>query len=474
MILHIGQIALNIPVWISMLFCLSLAFATTFVVIPSIITVSKSKRLFDKPDERKSHTSEIPTLGGVAVFLGMVLPLAFLDGPIFIHQLKFILIGLVILFFVGIKDDLVVISPRTKFIAQIIAISIVAILGDIRVTSFHGLMGIDVLPYAVSILFTIFVFILIINGFNLIDGIDGLSAGVGILCSASLGFWFLLIRDHSFAGFCFAVSGALLAFFRFIVFGKINKIFLGDTGSLVLGLSISILIVRFLESSLTGTIVSREDFPAPTLAIALLIIPLMDTLRVFTLRLLVGKSPFKPDRFHTHHKFLLLGFSHLKTTLIILCFNLAIIVFSVLLRNLGNIKMLYVIIPATIALTSIPGLIFRYKVREFLVRIDLLGNMTWILPVTLTNLLVTNFNWIKFEKSIHLPPPGKNAKRNNNEDLDRLLKDAYQKTENRNRITLFHDIDQENQNLIKEKQEPNSDKSGDIDLKTDLKLKTER
>jgi UDP-GlcNAc:undecaprenyl-phosphate/decaprenyl-phosphate GlcNAc-1-phosphate transferase len=466
MVLEIGQIAIDIPVWISMLFCLSLAFTVTYVVIPSINTVSKAKHLFDKPEARKSHTSEIPTLGGVAVFLGMVLPLAFLGGPTFEHQLKFILIGLLILFFVGIKDDLLVISPRTKLIAEIIAISIVAILGDIRVTSFHGLMGIDLLPYYLSILFTIFVFIVIINGFNLIDGIDGLSAGVGILSAVSLGFWFLLIRDHSFAGFCFAVAGALLAFFRFNVFGKTNKIFLGDTGSLVLGLSISILIVRFLESSLTGTIVSREDFPAPTLAIAILIIPLMDTLRVFTLRLLVGKSPFKPDRFHTHHKFLLLGFSHLKTTLIILGFNLGIIIFSVLLSDLGNIKMLYVIIPATLALTSIPGLFFRYRVRKFLIRLNLLGNLTWILPVTLTNLLVSNFNWIKYEKSSHLPTPGQKGQRDNNEDLDRLLKDAYLKTESQDGVEQNHANDGENYNSEKEKRDSDDENPKDIELKT--------
>jgi len=431
MVLDIGHISINIPVWVTMLFCSSLAFLTTAVIIPSIISVSRAKHLFDKPDQRKSHTSDIPTLGGVAVFMGMVLPLAFLNGSAFEHQLKFIFIGMLILFFVGIKDDLLVISPRTKLIAEIIAISIVAVLGDIRVTSFHGLMGVDLLPYSVSILFTIFVFIVIINGFNLIDGIDGLSAGIGIVSALSLGTWFLLIRDHSFAGFCFAVAGALMAFFRFNVFGKANKIFLGDTGSLILGLSISILIVRFLESSLTGTIVSREDFPAPTLAIALLIIPLMDTLRVFTLRVLVGKSPFKPDRFHTHHKFLLLGFSHLKTTLIIMAFNLGIVIFSVLLRDLGNIRMLFVIIPASLALTSIPGLFFRYRVRKFLIKLDLLGNMTWILPVTLTNLLVSHFSWIKYEKSSHLPNPVKKAGKNSNEDLDRLLRDAYlKKTEN--------------------------------------------
>lgn len=425
MIIEFGNISINAPIWITIFICSILAFGITSIVIPSIIKLSRDKHLFDKPDQRKSHTSEIPTLGGAAIFLGMLIPTMLIGGISFEHELKYIILGLLILLFIGIKDDILEVSPGRKLIAELFAISIIVILGGIRVSSFHGFLGINELPYFVSLLFTLFMCIVIINGFNLIDGIDGLAAGVGILTISCLGIWFLHIGDNSYAAFCFSIVGALLAFFRFNVFGKQNKIFLGDTGSLILGMVVSIFTIKFLESSISDTVVSKV-FPAPAISIGILIIPLIDTLRVFTLRILVGKSPFEADRYHTHHKFLLHGFSHLKTTLIILAFNLMVIILCFSFQFLGNIKMLLIIIPASILVTSIPGLFFRYRVRRFLTKINLLGNMSWVLPVTFTNLIISHSRRIKYTRPSYLNSPDDQSPQIN-KDQDKVLLDAYLK-----------------------------------------------
>ncbi len=388
MIIELGTYRFNFPGWIVILASFIIAFGVTYIVIPSIIKVSREKHLFDQPNSRKSHTSAVPTLGGAAVFLGLVLPTTLFGDLSFEHELKYIITGLLILFFTGIKDDILVISARKKLIAEILAISIIVILGNIRVTSFHGFLGIEEIPYIGSILFTIFMFVVIINGFNLIDGIDGLASGVGILTISCLGIWFILIGDSSYAAFSFSTVGALAAFFRYNVFSKMNKIFLGDTGSLIIGLIISIFTICFLESNLTSSI-GAMHLSAPAIAIGLLIVPLIDTLRVFILRLIVGKSPFTADRFHIHHRLLRLDFSHLHSTLLLLGFNLFIIVLTVLLRHLGNIKMLLIVLPTAVFITSIPGFFIRYKDRKILHQLQILGNKTWILPITFTNTIIS-------------------------------------------------------------------------------------
>jgi UDP-N-acetylmuramyl pentapeptide phosphotransferase/UDP-N-acetylglucosamine-1-phosphate transferase len=178
--------------------------------------------------------------------------------------------------------------------------------------------------------------LIIINGINLIDGIDGLASGVGILISFVLGLWFYMTGNIACAVMCTALAGALIAFFNFNVFGKKNKIFLGDTGSLTTGLVLGVLVVRFLqlEPSVKGIAVINN---APSFATSLFMLPLFDTLRVFSIRIVQGKSPFKADHQHIHHRLLALGFSHLKSTVILLLVNLSFIIVCYLMQDLGNI-----------------------------------------------------------------------------------------------------------------------------------------
>ncbi len=383
--LALGNLLISLPNWIVILSSLIFAFAITFTVIPSIISVSREKGLFDDPDERKLHTHSIPTLGGAAVFLGMILPTAIFGNQEFDHEFKYIIAALLILFFTGIKDDILVISANKKLISEIFAIGLVVFLGNIRISNFHGFLGINELPYVLSVLFTIFVCIVIINGFNLIDGIDGLASGIGIITISTFGVWFILAKEHAYAAFSFATVGALMAFLRYNVFSRTKKIFLGDTGSLIIGLSVSIFTIKFIEGNLGYHLGSIFE-SAPAIAFGVLIVPLIDTLRIFSIRIFAGKSPFKPDSNHIHHKLLYLGLTHINATLIIVGFNLFIIALSLSLSHLGNTLLLAILIPISILLTSIPSTILRYRNKAFFTRVGLLGDKSWIIPETLSHL----------------------------------------------------------------------------------------
>ena len=304
-----------IPNWTLILLGFLMAFGITWVTIPSVVNISRLKDLCSKPNGRTSHTNYIPSLGGIAVFIGLVLSTVIFAGIYFKFELKYIFAGLLIVFFVGIKDDIMIIDPVKKLAGQIFAIVLIAV----------------------------FVFIVIINGLNLIDGIDGLASGIGILTSTVFGIWFWMTGNIGYAIFSFSFVGTLAAFFRFNVFSKTNKIFLGDTGSLLTGFVVGVLACRFLQLELvaqgTTFIIS-----APTVVCGILIVPLFDSLRVFILRIKQGKSPFKADRQHIHHRLLQLGCSHLQATLILISVNLFFIVLSYLLRGIGIIWLMCVIL----------------------------------------------------------------------------------------------------------------------------------
>ncbi len=430
-----GNLNLTMPVWVLVAMCASLAFVVTYSVIPSIVKVSHLKGLFDNPDSRKSHTSAVPTLGGAAVFIGLILPTVLFGDQGFEHQLKFIIVGLLILFFVGIKDDILVISARKKLLAEIFAISVVVVLGNIRVTSFHGFLGIEEIPYALSVLFTVFVFIVVINGLNLIDGIDGLASGVGILTISIFGVWFLLIEDYAYAAFSFSAVGALVAFFRFNAFGKAFKIFLGDTGSLIVGMVLSIMVISFLESSLTHPMGTIGD-SAPVIAFSILIVPMIDTLRVFTLRILWGKSPFHADRYHVHHRLLDLGYSHLKVTSLILSVNLLIILISLALSGLGNLRLLAVVLPLSVIATSIPSLMIRFRHRRVIEQTDMLRDKTWIIPFTFRKSILSRYS--ARNRTPEVASASSFSSRMEPRDLEPVFPDPYSWYLNRDSDSLEH------------------------------------
>lgn len=332
-----------LPVWSLVLLGFLTAFIITIFAIPTIVTIAQLKNLHSSPNSRTSHFSEIPNLGGIAVFAGLVLATVIFAGSYFMYELKYIFAALVIIFFVGMKDDILVIAPFKKLMGQLFAIGLIAVMADIRISDFYGLFHIHQLPYIVSILLTSFVFIVIINGFNLIDGIDGLASGAGIITASVFGFWFWKTGNPGYVILSFSFVGTLAAFFYFNVFGGRNKIFMGDTGALIIGFVISILACRFLQLGLNenGTVLVDS---APAVVFGILILPLFDSLRVFILRIKEGQSPFHADRQHLHHLLLGAGCTHLQATLILLSVNMVFIALSFTLSKIGIIWLMVVIL----------------------------------------------------------------------------------------------------------------------------------
>ena len=320
-----------------------LAFGITFISIPTILKVARAKGLYDRPNKRSSHKENIPTLGGVAVFIGFVITAALCAGDGLTRQLLYIFTGLIILFFIGIKDDILVIDPVKKLIGQIIAAVVVIVLGDVRMTSFYGFLGIHQMGYVSGVLFTLFVFVVVTNGLNLVDGIDGLASGVAALASLVFGIWFFVAGQVYYAIVSLSLTGSLIAFLRFNLSHGKHKIFLGDTGSLILGMMLSVLAVRFMEYDMTAPEQVRVSSVA-VMAFTILIIPLTDTLHVFIMRVLRGRSPFEAGRWHLHHRLLELGLSHLQATLVLLFLNILFILLAWWLQDLGDLSLLAIIL----------------------------------------------------------------------------------------------------------------------------------
>jgi UDP-GlcNAc:undecaprenyl-phosphate GlcNAc-1-phosphate transferase len=313
--------------------------------IPIIVRVSKAKHLYDEPNHRSVNKTGIPNLGGVALFIGITV--ATLWGIQFyaFPDFKYILIAMILLFFVGIKDDIMVISPTKKLIAQIICALILIVPGEIRVTNFHGILGINEINYSVSVLISLIAIVFIINAINLIDGIDGLAAAIGILTTIIFGTIFILTGNYPYAILCLAIVGSLSSFFVYNVFGRTNKIFMGDTGSLLIGLLLAVIFIKYNEFSIKGN--DQVSNFSPVLSLAIMSIPIFDMIRVFFIRIFLNKSPFTPDNNHIHHGLLKLGFSHLKSTLIIVVTNLFIIGIFYLLRILDN-NLLLILLGSTV------------------------------------------------------------------------------------------------------------------------------
>jgi len=284
----------------------------SIISIPVIINLSNLLHLTAKPGFRSSHQTETPTLGGIAIFASSLIAYFLwphseniLDSNI----INLSMTGVIILFFLGLKDDILAVDPTKKLIIQIFASLILVAMGNFKIDHFYGIFGIDAVPDIVSIPLTVFVFIAIINAINLIDGIDGLAGGISLIAGLGFGIWFILNDHFSFGCLAFAMSGSLLGFLRFN-FSRTSKIFMGDTGSLIVGYLLSIFAVEFLSLNVGYLHDPNAYFNAPIIVMVLLIVPIFDTLRVFIVRIVKGGSPFIADRNHMHHILIDSGLNH--------------------------------------------------------------------------------------------------------------------------------------------------------------------
>ena len=321
------------------------SFLLTYLTIPKIIRVVEHKRLMDDPNQRSSHSNRTPTLGGIAFFYCLIFALFFIRERAVFGETMYLIPGLTILFVVGLKDDLVVLSPGSKLIAQICAIAFVLANNSFVIESLNGFLNIYEIPYFLYLAIAGFLMLTIINSYNLIDGIDGLASIVGMVIMIIYTTIFYLSGEYFFALISITMNACLMAFFGFNISSE-KKIFMGDTGSLIVGFVISVLTLKFLAlkpESYEGLPFLLEN--APLIAISILIVPLFDTARVFAIRIANKKGPFSPDRNHVHHVLIdFWGLSHKQASFIIGCFNLMFVVLFIILgskaKNLGMVIML--------------------------------------------------------------------------------------------------------------------------------------
>ncbi|NBB30776.1 glycosyltransferase family 4 protein [Cellulophaga sp. BC115SP] len=311
--------------------------------IPVIIKISRLKNLMAEPGERSSHIKKTPTLGGVAIFASTLISYFLWSNPDEGEFVHLSISAMVILFFLGVKDDILVLSPKKKMYVQIAASALVVVFGDVRLENLFGIFGIDEVPYILSLPLTVFVFIALINAINLIDGIDGLAGGIGMICGGLFGLWFYLNGYFAMACLAASMAGSLFGFLRFN-YSKTSKIFMGDTGSLIVGFLLTMFAIKFVQLNIAYRFDPNALFSAPILAIVVLIVPIFDTLRVFIVRLKDKKSPFVGDRNHLHHILIDSGMTHLQASVVLWVFTVvSTIAFLFITKNSDNTTSLYIL-----------------------------------------------------------------------------------------------------------------------------------
>lgn len=343
-----------------------LAFTSSLIIamyfLPKVLKIAYRRHLQDKPGNHKIHNREIPTMGGIGIFLGFSFGLLLAVNG-YMKDVTYFMAGLIILFFIGIKDDMITVTPWKKIAAQLLAGLILCIFTPLRFTYFHGFLGIWAIPDWVSYAVTLFLIVIIINAYNLIDGIDGLAASIGIVASVTFGIWAWLSNDTGFAVMSAALTGSLVVYLWFNVTDGKYKIFMGDTGSLVIGFIMVVMAIRFNEIN-AGNTAYYHLRSSPAISMAILIVPLFDTFRVICIRLLRHQSPLQADKRHLHHLLLRACFSHKQATLTITLGNIFIIVLAFLLDNIGIVP-LSIVLLAVCTLLTIPAYLMVAKTENW-------------------------------------------------------------------------------------------------------------
>jgi UDP-N-acetylmuramyl pentapeptide phosphotransferase/UDP-N-acetylglucosamine-1-phosphate transferase len=341
-----------------------LAFITSFLIVifftPSLIKVAELKNLYDEPDtDRKLHKSKIPTIGGIIIYAATLFAYSLWLPTDDASDYKYIVTTTLLMFFVGVKDDIVGTAPIKKLAAHILCAMVIVLMANMRIKSLHGIFNIYEIPQWASIFLSIFTMIVIINAFNLIDGVDGLAAGVGFIAAVAFGTWFLMLKELVMSCLAFGLAGSLLGFLHFNF--SPAKIFMGDSGSLTIGLIISILAIQLIEFDRVSMISPLREITKPVMVIAIIIYPLVDTLRIFIVRALNGVSPFSADRNHIHHRLQDIGLTHRKTSSVLYVCSILVILMAILTKDLQPTFALLAVVGFAILLCLIPFYFFKTK-----------------------------------------------------------------------------------------------------------------
>lgn len=344
------------------LLSVTIGFVIVSYAIPRVIYISHLKKLFDIPNERSAAKVITPNLGGIGIFIGFYISVIITLNNFDLHNITCLLLASVVMFLVGLKDDLINMSPRKKLFYQLLTAMYLIFMGGVRITNLHGLMGIYELDIISSSMISLFAIVGLINAYNLIDGIDGLAAGIGILISIVFGSLFIIAGQVDYAIVSFSLTGSLIGFFFYNVFGRSNKIFMGDTGSLTLGIVFSFLMIKYLGLP-DGP---KHIIGSPAIALAIMIVPLVDTIRVMAIRISQKRSPFSADMNHIHHQLLrITDGNHLHASLIMIVTNFAFIGFATgFVDELGNNLMFSLILALGFSLPYIPVWVNKVNDRK--------------------------------------------------------------------------------------------------------------
>lgn len=325
------------------------SFLIGFLITPILVRVLKKMQIMDAPGGRKIHDGFIPSMGGIAIIVATFISVFSFFQYQQLLEIRYFLAAFALIFFIGLRDDMVDLTAVQKLVGQLVATYMVVIMSDIRISSLYGFMGVYELPLLISYAITFFTIIALTNSFNLIDGLDGLAGTISLITFVFLGWWFMDAGVQSYGLFALILVGGIVSFLMFNWHPA--KIFMGDTGSLSLGFALSTLTVLFIDTNGTMSEFQGWKFYAPIASgVALLIIPVYDTARIFTKRALKGKSPMAPDKGHVHHFLLRMGMRHDQVTITLGLIKMSFIVLIFAGHNLNDHILLPIVLLTALAM----------------------------------------------------------------------------------------------------------------------------
>ena len=321
---------------------------------PRLVKIALLKNIVDNPDARKLQRTPVPVLGGVAVFFGVVIAIGCMSSVVDCSGLPVVIMAMMAMLYTGTMDDILSLSPGLRFVIEIVVVLLLIFVGGYCIDDFHGLWNIGRFSYWYAVPLTVVAAVGIINAINLVDGVNGLSSGYCIMACLIFGTLFFLAGEAPMTILAAVSVGALIPFFLHNVFGKTSKMFIGDGGTLVMGVVMSVFVIAILQNGSRVAAYVNPNVGLVPFTLAVLSVPVFDTLRVMSTRILKGTSPFRPDKTHLHHMFIDLGCSHVATTLAILGVNMFVVLcwWALEASGFSIVVQLYAVIAVSLLVTS--------------------------------------------------------------------------------------------------------------------------
>lgn len=340
-----------------------LSFLVTAGAVPLIVVTARKRNLVYAPNQRSAHQAPVPALGGIAIFAGILFSIAF-SNSVF-GEFKYVMVAAAsMIFLLGLFDDLFTLKAGKKLLVMVLISLMLVYHPEFRIHNLHGFLNITDIPVWLSVVVSFSLYIFLINAINLIDGVDGLCAGLGILILGIFYFLFIFYTNDSIIILIASIIAALMGFIGYNIGGNRLKIFMGDTGSLLLGFFLSVIVIFYLNKNPESHF--QNKYFSPLIVFSMFIVPVFDTLHVSVKRMLKGKSPFSPDKTHIHHTYLNLGLTHIETTLVLLGYTLFFFILNFLLVDRINQNLqLGISILTALALWHLPEYIIRRNMRKY-------------------------------------------------------------------------------------------------------------